>query len=146
MQPYNDVIGVLQIIGTNSITLIGNGTATGNGTVKAVAYVNDGSGKADTLAISICGQAGLSCNVGYENIQADMIQLYPVPAENNLNIVLPADLLGTISILNMSGAIVHTEAIKSREIKLDVATLNKGIYLLRIDTSDGPKMLKFTKN
>jgi len=140
----NTTIGANHIDGTTTTTLYGNGLATGNGYIRVVASVNDGSNLADTVTVLINKQGGVDISA-VENVNKDNILLYPVPAKDYLKMLLPADLLGTVSIINLNGAILYTEAIKSREINLDIHTLKQGVYLIKLEVSTGPMMLKFVK-
>jgi hypothetical protein len=149
----NTSIAAYTVDGATSTTLYTTGKATGNGKIRVVAYVNDGSGVADTVSICIDGQAGIvngnCCGTGSAvvNVNSDNsdIQLYPVPATDYLKVILPENLLGTVSIVNLNGGIIHSEAIKNSEINLDIRALKQGIYLVRLDLSTGPRMLKFVK-
>jgi len=141
----NTTIGAYTVDGITSTTLYSTGAATGNGTIRVVAYMMDGSGVADTVSVSICGQGGASCEVAVENVNADNVQLFPVPATNYLKLILSTESIGQVSIVDLNGAIIHTEAIKSRETTLDINSLRQGVYLIKLDVGTGPKMLKFVK-
>lgn len=143
----NTTVGAYTVDGLTSTTLYATGAATGNGVIRVVAYMQDGSGVSDTVSVSICGQAGITdCRTAVENVSADNIQVYPVPATDYVKVLLPvSDLLGQVSIVNLNGAIIHTEAIKGKELKLDISSLKQGVYLIKLDVGTGPKMLKFVK-
>ena len=141
----NATIGAFTVDGTTSTILYATGAITGNGYIRVIAYMQDGSGVSDTVSVFINKQGGVDIS-GIQDLKASDIQLFPVPATDYLNVLLPvSDLLGQVSIVNLNGAVIHTESIKGREIKLDVSTLKQGVYLIKLDVGTGPKMLKFVK-
>ena len=58
--------------------------------------------------------------------------LYPNPARMEVNIVLGAETIGkTISLLNINGTIVQSLQIKSANQKLNISSLQAGMYFIR---------------
>lgn len=84
-------------------------------------------------------------NTGLQQPATASVQLYPVPARDVL-IVDHAGKVTRAEVYDMSGR-MHLSAINRGEsrISLSVSHLNPGLYLLRMATSDGPKVEKFIK-
>ncbi len=84
-------------------------------------------------------------NTGLQQPATASVQLYPVPARDVL-IVDHAAKVTHAEVYDMSGR-MHLSAINRGEsrIRLSVGHLNPGLYLLRMATSDGPKVEKFIK-
>ncbi len=69
----------------------------------------------------------------------DNISIYPNPIEKNelLEINFIENLDAKISLYNLLGKVVMTESVTNSEsIKLDINTLNQGIYILKIDANN----------
>lgn len=70
------------------------------------------------------------------------IAVYPVPANDMLVVEVP--LAATLSLMDLSGRLVISERVEEPNwtIELDVAQLQQGCYLLRIETSQGTEVRK----
>ncbi|MBB6461396.1 Ig-like domain-containing protein [Flammeovirga kamogawensis] len=68
------------------------------------------------------------------NLLETEVKLYPIPANDNLNIVGLPNGNYEVSIFNISGLIVASEQVKSTTTKavIDVSTLGAGIYIINI--------------
>ncbi|PHR69400.1 MAG: hypothetical protein COA67_10530 [Lutibacter sp.] len=72
------------------------------------------------------------------------IKIYPNPTNgNDLNISENQDL--SIEIFNVLGKLVLTDNVSTNKTKIDVNTLNTGIYLIRLSSEDGSITRKFIK-
>ncbi|MDP2194219.1 MAG: T9SS type A sorting domain-containing protein, partial [Alphaproteobacteria bacterium] len=68
------------------------------------------------------------------------ITIYPNPATNKISIATNNNLQGetTICIFNMNGALLQQKIFQSQNlIELDVSTLPKGFYLVKIQSNKG---------
>lgn len=76
-----------------------------------------------------------------ENItQESTFTVYPNPATKKISIATKSNLQGetTFCIFNMNGAILQQEKFQSQNlIEMDVSTMAKGIYLIKIQTKAG---------
>jgi hypothetical protein len=71
------------------------------------------------------------------------IKIYPNPANQELNIVLPAKQIGsTLQIANQLGQIVENLMISSEHSKVDIKPFQKGSYIVRIN-GEISKFIKF---
>jgi hypothetical protein len=69
-------------------------------------------------------------------IESVALVLYPNPASNELTLV-SVDVIESVSIINMSGAQVHsTTGIKSREYMITLDGINPGVYIIEVRTVD----------
>ena len=79
--------------------------------------------------------------VGMESISSDnTCAIYPNPATNKISIATNNNLQGeiTICIFNMNGALLQQDKFQNQNlIELDVSTLAKGFYLVKIQTKKG---------
>jgi hypothetical protein len=77
-----------------------------------------------------------------------LLQVYPNPATDNIQVVF--DLYGRadIDIIDMTGRLVHTtsyEASGFTNLSLDLASLNPGVFFLRVRAEDRSNVLRFIK-
>ena len=81
---------------------------------------------------------------GAENIQ--QTSLYPNPVISHLSIANPRG-LSMIEVLDLSGAVVkHVSGLNEQAYRLDVTTLQSGIYLIKVvDTDNKAQVLRFSK-
>ncbi len=93
------------------------------------------------LAIGCNNQSEVNAgclDVGLESISSDNIyNFYPNPATNKISIETKSKLQGiiTIRIFNMNGALLQQEKFQSQNrIEMDVSSMAKGIYLVKIQT------------
>jgi len=90
---------------------------------------------------------GISCGtLSVNNVTAqesDQIDLYPNPASKELN-VTATDKIMTLAISNVSGETVFTKEYnaKHKHVKVDVAELPAGVYLVTVNESDMRKFVK----
>ena len=85
-------------------------------------------------------------NVSVDEIaQSGNISLMPNPASNSLTVVLDlaGATTGTLSFLDMTGRIVHTQAVNAGESQLDLDLehmgLTSGVYLVRLKHANGQR-------
>lgn len=106
------------------------------------------------LKDTLCFQADIEENTGFElyklvnkdvtsvsNIEDNKISIYPNPANDFINISENIN-ANTIQILGIDGSI-YTPINKSN--KLDVSSLNPGIYLLKFKLNNQTKSIRFIK-
>ena len=89
---------------------------------------------------------------GLKNIYLDVdkitpahIEIYPVPTKKTLNISLPQDMEGKVTILNTSGGLICTFPIKSRSSTISLSNLSPGVYFLRIESESFRSIKKIIK-
>jgi len=70
--------------------------------------------------------------------------IYPNPANNYLNIVSNSIGINTISIYNLHGQEVLNTEVNASEVKLNISTLKKGIYIINITSNDASVKRKLT--
>jgi hypothetical protein len=83
---------------------------------------------------------------GINEINHDLteIAIYPNPVKNTLNLLVPNIGNRSLEIYNMAGKKVFEEKLNSLE-GVDVSSLNKGLYLIRIKDNDTILQTKFIK-
>ena len=87
----------------------------------------------------IIDDVGISINAGIAEIIADsLFNLYPQPAENELNLWFHKDInQGQLYILNMQGQEILSRKISQPKIKINVSSIPSGVYLLIIRNEKG---------
>ncbi len=81
---------------------------------------------------------------GTEEIMSQNISLYPNPAQDQINIVCPAQ--STLVLTNVTGQIINTiQNTKNQEV-VNVSDLANGVYFVRIFNNNDVTTLKFNKN
>lgn len=81
-----------------------------------------------------------------------ILELFPNPATNELNIKLPNDATSTIEsiqVINVNGQVVKTESVISTSLlSIDISTLASGVYMVRTISKDGMTQTtkQFVKN
>ncbi len=79
-----------------------------------------------------------------ENTFLSEIKIYPNPTNgNDLNISASQNL--SIEVFNLLGKQVLTDTISTNKTKIDISSLNAGIYLIRLSYEDGSTTRKFIK-
>ena len=118
-----------------------NGVA-GSGYMKVKVW--DASNPADSVILTYYGVAG---TVGMDDLKASDIQVFPTPAQNTLNVMLPhpgktihAD------IFNLSGQRVHAFSVANGNLNsYDVSNLEAGMYIIHFNVNGSTITKKFIK-
>jgi hypothetical protein len=136
--------------GLISITNAWTGTAT---SVAAYYYFYDWK---VTSAPIVCTSprvpvtATITSLVGIAENNADAIAIvYPNPAFDNLTVSLNGSVIGkvTVSIVDITGRIVSEQSYNSADkIELDIASLAKGSYLVKVTTDSAQSVQRIVKN
>lgn len=81
---------------------------------------------------------------GINDISSE-VKLYPNPAVNNIYLQLPNSLVNSVKIYNVIGSQVMDFVISNDTENLDISSLPTGMYMLKVETSDGRGVKKFIK-
>ena len=89
---------------------------------------------------------GMLYGAVYINENGNDINIYPIPSQNEINLISNKKLL-TIEIVNNNGQLVKTlDGFNSRNhTKIDISSLTNGIYFIKIKTAEGLSVKKFHK-
>ncbi len=80
------------------------------------------------------------------NFDSDEITYYPNPTSTRLNVFVPSLFgEGKLSIFDARGVKVYSQSITNRFQEIDVKSLDKGMYILRISNDDHTVMKRFVK-
>jgi len=118
--------------------------AAGTGTITfyaCFALGQSGSNKKCSLAISEGTSVGLD-PVSNENI---LIRFYPNPASNNLVVVNSGTEEINLSVYNIQGQLLAEQASHQNITSMNISNLEKGIYLLKAESSKGSEIKRFIK-
>lgn len=85
--------------------------------------------------------------IGITELSDNRLIFYPNPAQSIVTIVLPIGQYTSLGLFDASGRKVMDIQINNDDMRyqLDITALSKGIYLLRLDGSDGSKFGKLSK-
>ena len=90
--------------------------------------------------ISVIFEADITAPTSVEEVAVAQTTISPNPATNVLNITT-ADKIETVSIYSVNGALVRTDVKNS----INISDLNKGMYLLTVQTNKGITQTRFIK-
>jgi len=122
---------------TSNITVT-VGTMSGNVSVAASNACGVSAYKSKAVTVNNCGPVGIN------EVENDLFKLYPNPATTNLNISVANKFLNsTIQIIDVLGNIVNTTTMNSNVKTINISSLAKGMYFVKIDGVDNP--YKFIK-
>lgn len=88
-------------------------------------------------------EAALSVNAINPNSH---IKVYPNPAQNQLSIDLKNDHQATAKIISLNGNTVYETVLEKNQNKLDISSLNTGIYVVQVITNLGVSNYKIQVN
>ncbi len=112
-------------------------TAKTNGIVKVKATANDGSGKADSMNITITNQTSI------KELVNSKIYIFPNPTNSVINIESSLN-LNEYKIKSIYGNLLSIGVLQSNKINID--TLEAGVYLIEFKVKDSWANFKIIKN
>jgi hypothetical protein len=97
---------------------------------------------------SVVSNTMTSAPLGIDQVNTNGILLYPNPARDKLNLLLPAsgNISTNIYIYAMDGQKYPGKLITQARTELDISSLPAGMYFLRLISQDGTKTIKFVKD
>jgi hypothetical protein len=106
---------------------------------------NEGLPYNETKALPSVYLVGLS-NIENNNNLA-RVEAYPVPCSNYLNIhhLFPAEHITSYTLTDITGRVVQKARLHSAQTVIDVSRLNKGIYLMRIESNGKSNVVRVAK-
>ncbi len=134
---------------TKSTSLKGTGRAWSTATIlNDKAYVGGGWDLASTSFMSdwlAFVSDSTATGIKEASLKQENISLYPNPSTDELNIVLPQDFKGTINITDISSKSLYSQLTEQKNIKLDVSSYPKGIFIVNFISNNGYAHTKFTR-
>jgi len=125
--------------GTGSID--GTPTSTDVGDHSVVLTVSDGVNDAIEQSFTITVQESTSVN---ESL-SETFEVYPNPSNGKINLSGLNSSGVELDVFSLSGKMVHSVNLSRLETSVDLSKLNKGIYLIRVNSnSDKPVIRKIT--
>jgi hypothetical protein len=83
-------------------------------------------------------------NTGIDEIQ-NTVSVYPNPAVNETFVTLEDAGMTTISVYDVQGRMVSTmsvEAVSGEQVRIDIETLNSGVYFLTVSNDSAVRTAK----
>lgn len=87
---------------------------------------------------------GINTNMGLEESQFTNLSIYPNPARNTLNLKLDQN-IDAVDILGLDGKVYFKNKTSGNEVQLNISTLPKGVYLVRVKSGNKIEHKKFIK-
>jgi hypothetical protein len=75
----------------------------------------------------------------------DVLSVYPNPATNRLTIATNSTDKTTVEICDLTGQVVANYTLSNEINTIDIATLNAGIYLIKVSGNSGSSIKRFVK-
>ncbi len=87
-----------------------------------------------------------ACTLGLnENKAAASVQVYPNPSNGKLTIKNTVSEIHEVKLVDLSGKVVYTKSVSGNEVVLDIISLNKGLYILKVQTQNGSETIRVEK-
>jgi hypothetical protein len=151
--------GVYTFSLTNPVNVIASlwnfgDNGTGSGSPITHTYTNNGTYNVNVLLVGMCNDTVLATQnvtvsgitaINTINIGADLLTLYPNPANNVVNIVNKSTYaMQSISLYNVVGQLIYNGVTDSKtNHTLQLSGIASGMYTLKIETDKGFVMRKF---
>lgn len=126
---------------------------TATGPTPSHTYAANGQYTVTLEAKNECGQinittAEISVNVGVESLNAikQAITVFPNPTRGLTTIDGNGNIIHTIDIIDQLGRVVLKVQPNAERITIDVNDLAQGVYILKMQTSDGQNMMRLAKS
>jgi hypothetical protein len=89
----------------------------------------------------------LECTLGLaENKAGVHVQVYPNPSKGALTVKHANSGIQRIELIDLSGKVVYTKSLENKtEVDLDISSLNKGLYVMKIQTQNGSETVRVEK-
>ncbi len=87
-----------------------------------------------------------SCTLGLDDHKAAVsVQVYPNPSTGKMTVKNNNSEISEIQLIDLSGKIVYTKSASGNELVIDISSLNKGLYLLKVQTQNGTETIRVEK-
>jgi hypothetical protein len=94
---------------------------------------NAGPGGTNSSTVGIDAvRVSSAFGLGLETELSSLVNIFPNPSANFVNIVLSSPIDGTISIYDLNGKTVLVQNLNTMNATIDISSLSKGSYLLKI--------------
>jgi len=142
-------VGMIVVTGTNIIwyTAATNGTVVPGGTLLVSGttyYASQTVGTCESPTRVAVTMTSGGC-LGNEEFTANVIQVYPNPVTDILNISSSNDSITMIEVVNMLGQIVFSNKLNQMETTVDMARYAAGTYIVLVSSDDKFQTFKVIK-
>ncbi|MFN5845818.1 MAG: T9SS type A sorting domain-containing protein, partial [Flavobacteriia bacterium] len=100
--------------------------------VAELAEPDAGFGTEDTQNFCLINDAGIG-----ENDLTSKVSVYPNPAQESFAIVTDGIMIQRVELMNLAGQVIKSDNSGGSVVKLDVAAVSAGVYLVRIYSAEG---------
>ena len=94
----------------------------------------------DTIHAYLCPRIyltlGLGTSLSTENLISKTTEIFPNPANNNINIASYLEKIDNVQILNISGQTVYNKNTNTNTLNINTSKLAKGIYIAKIKANN----------
>jgi hypothetical protein len=121
------------------------GSCNSNGTFTVKVSSVDDPMVYDEIEISVSNQQNPGgCDVMVDENIDELVNMYPVPANEILNIDLPVS-NAIITISDMNGRVLKTRNVGSNHNEINLSSLKSGVYIVNIQVGDKTIIKRFSK-
>ncbi|UXX80991.1 right-handed parallel beta-helix repeat-containing protein [Reichenbachiella carrageenanivorans] len=118
-----------------------DGCDTTSGTI--ITQVSDISGNCTKWELVDAGSSSRRANSSKALVAQDQIRIYPNPTTNILNVKLGDRNVSQMAIMDVTG---KTIALFGTQQQIDVSSLQRGLYTLRVSDQEGESIIRFIKH
>jgi extracellular elastinolytic metalloproteinase len=87
-----------------------------------------------------------SCTLGLdENKAAASVQVFPNPSTGKMTVKNTHSEINEVQLIDLSGKVVYTKSVSGNELVIDISSLNKGLYLMKVQTQNGSETIRVEK-
>lgn len=73
------------------------------------------------------------------------IQVYPNPVSEELSVKNPDAMIQGIELVDLSGKVVYEKAVSGHDITIEISSLRKGLYLMKVLSENGLEVIRIEK-
>lgn len=88
----------------------------------------------------------LCTGINESSVMDNQLMVYPNPTTDMLHIVFEEEGLKALEIMDMTGKIVKAENFNTREVKINLKDLSRGVYFLKFNINNSTLIKKIIKN
>lgn len=87
----------------------------------------------------------LECTLGLQENKLASVQVFPNPSTGTLTVKQVNTAIQRIELIDLSGKTVYEQQVSGNEITIEIASLRKGLYLLKVLSGNGYEVIRVEK-
>ncbi|MEO6441716.1 MAG: T9SS type A sorting domain-containing protein [Chitinophagales bacterium] len=110
-----------------------------------LAILQESVSKSLVQAETVAPSTGVATTVISNNGMDVNVKVFPNPADHFITVLLSDNKSATMYLSGLEGNLLMQSSISQKESKIDISSLSKGVYLLRVKTDKGEFIQKISK-